>query len=147
MKEPQPASKSIPPTAVKSARASTTPKRPGQRKYTLANIIARLGRVDEFMVQRFVADAVEADLVAAGSRASTERIASDGTRILGSALDFLSGATSEQRAQLPAVTGQFLSACATAIECARSRSSARSTTSARQARRRTPRPPQRSTGP
>ena len=88
---------------------------PGTTQLNPQGLVQRFGRCAPEVVERFVAGAEPEKLVTTGRRIGTARIVKDGTRIVDAAGDFLAKATPTQRALMPMMTGQFLSASATAL--------------------------------
>lgn len=88
---------------------------PGTTQINPRGLVQRFGRCAPEVVERFVAGAEPEKLVSDGRRIGTERIVKDGARVVDDAGNFMAKATSVQRALMPMMTEQFLSATATAL--------------------------------
>lgn len=87
-------------------------------RLTLAELLLRLGAVDRAVVTGFLAPVDGDKLVESGARLATDRVVDGGQAVVALAVAFVGRATAAQRALMPSLTGQFLSATVTTLSLA-----------------------------
>jgi hypothetical protein len=93
--------------------------------YTLASLTQRLGAAERPQVLAYVAHAPIATLVEEGSRVNTDRLVTEGVRVVGLAVDVLGRADEGQRMLMPALGDAMLRACVGALSTCQSTCAAR----------------------
>lgn len=109
-KKKQPATPPAP-----SPRA-TSPSFAPQPRHTCASLRRAHGTASREAICAYVWGMSVAEVHALGQRATEERLVRDGERVLGTATDFLDGASPAQKALLASIDGPFLAAASTALD-------------------------------